>query len=117
MSLVRHQPGQDPGDRSVYELGFRLTERAFGLTHSYVLARIEPYVRSDGSPSKLFIWNGTCVVCGAPFEVSSGFPASRLVRSCPAHRAWTGGPGDAARAWNRHRGAHLRRLRRKEKRL
>jgi hypothetical protein len=49
-----------------------------------------PYVRRDGTETSLAIWRGTCVVCGAAFEVKttarSTGSGSFSVVTCPQHR-------------------------------
>jgi hypothetical protein len=53
-----------------------------------------PYVRRDGSHSCIETWQASCVVCGAPYEVTtpahlSSPPSSGAfqVVTCPLHRA------------------------------
>jgi hypothetical protein len=51
------------------------------------------YIRADGTEAGVAIWQGSCVICGAPFEVrtpqsvvSAEQSNSFCGVSCPAHR-------------------------------
>jgi hypothetical protein len=56
--------------------------------------RVEPYQRRDGTIIELAIWEGSCVVCGADFEVGAPVKVNRpdggsksfTATTCPAHR-------------------------------
>jgi hypothetical protein len=50
----------------------------------------EPHRRVDGSETVLAVWEGTCVICGAPFKIRTSSGAKRGkafdVRTCEQHR-------------------------------
>ena len=52
----------------------------------YDLASIEDYVRVDGQPSNVLVWQADCAECGAPFLSKSGSRAFPSIRRCDEHR-------------------------------
>jgi hypothetical protein len=66
-------------------------ERIFRLVGS------QPYKRADGIEVAIKIWQGSCVVCDSPFEVTTPQGVTRAeqsrsfeVTTCPAHRLTSG---------------------------
>jgi hypothetical protein len=51
---------------------------------------LRPYQRRDGTMTALSIWQGTCVKCGAPYQIAAPINASGShafdTVHCPAHR-------------------------------
>jgi hypothetical protein len=69
-----------------------ITSPAHGV-RTFQRIGFRPYVRKDGTETGLAIWQGTCVVCGEPFEVTTPAAAVRVEHSkafgatrCPQHR-------------------------------
>ncbi|WP_159981897.1 MULTISPECIES: hypothetical protein [unclassified Novosphingobium] len=52
---------------------------------SFRLTGFEPYVRRDGSPSELMIWEAACAECGTPIKVKSPLKNNGLTRRCVEH--------------------------------
>jgi hypothetical protein len=57
----------------------------------FLLARLQPYRRRDGTETTLKVWQGRCVVCGGPFEVATPsqnvtWSNSFLLTTCQVHR-------------------------------
>lgn len=57
----------------------------------YELAVTRPHVRKDGTPTKVLIWETSCPVCGAAFEVGTGLKSNSVTRRCEPCRK-TGKP-------------------------
>jgi hypothetical protein len=59
----------------------------------FYLVRMSPYRRKDGTETAIKVWQGSCVVCGAPFEVATPQNAtgskSFATTTCQAHRRQT----------------------------
>lgn len=57
-----------------------------GLT--FELIAVEPYTRkTDGQPSALLTWRGSCAACGEPFDARTGLRARWVNKRCRRHRA------------------------------
>ena len=90
--------------RMTIEVGESFTERAGGVHHTYTLLGKAPHVAQSGRATELWLWGGTCVVCGVSFQALTGRAwRGRLPRACKAHRPWlVFGVGTEARAsWTR----------------
>lgn len=51
-------------------------------SQEFELVRIVPYLRLDGTPSTLLVWEAACPSCGCKFEVKSGLKANAINRRC-----------------------------------
>jgi hypothetical protein len=52
----------------------------------YELTAVEPYIRKDGTASRLLTWVAQCPDCGGEFAVMTGLKSKDLARRCPEHR-------------------------------
>lgn len=55
-----------------------------GVTFSVV--GYEDYVRRDGTPSMLIVWNSRCVDCGDEIEIRTGMKSRGITKRCEKHR-------------------------------
>jgi hypothetical protein len=53
----------------------------------FVVAKVEPATRKDGSPTWLITWVSPCCICGEPFETKSGLRTKGVPASCVKHRS------------------------------
>lgn len=63
----------------------------------YFFTRFEDYTRADGTQTKIKVWSGKCVDCGAAFELRTPAGVQRFdqsksfqVRRCLDHRKGRG---------------------------
>jgi hypothetical protein len=75
-----------------HRVGDTIRQYARGVTHVYLLARVEPHISARGKQSALLAWQGCCVLCGDRFEHITGRRAPRyLNRTCRPCRDHVGG--------------------------
>lgn len=86
--------------------------------HVYELVKKDPYIRmSDGSPSYVLTWRGTCADCGVAYDQQTGLQCRSMLRRCKDHRKAhtpTNGAAMAAKREGQLRSQETQRANRKD---